>query len=248
MSEPVLITSSKGVLHLTLNRPHKKNALNHAMYAALADAIDGATANDDHRVVLIDAAGDDFCAGNDIADFVALAQSAGSVAERPVFRFLKALTYCARPLVFAVQGQAVGVGTTMLLHGDLVYLSDDARLSLPFLKLGLTPEGGSSHLLPARIGHARAFEWLAFGQALPAADALNMGVCNAVTPRDDLSNRAQLAAERLAALSPEALRQAKGLMRDPDALWAQIVREGEIFRARLNSPEAAQAFAAFLKP
>ncbi|MDC7683814.1 enoyl-CoA hydratase-related protein [Asticcacaulis sp. BYS171W] len=247
MTEPVLISAANGVLRLTLSRPHKKNALTQVMYATLADALTAAGETADHRVVLIDAVGDDFCAGNDIADFVTLAQSEGSVEDLPVFRFLKALTYCARPLVFAVQGQAVGVGTTMLLHGDLVYLSDEARLSLPFLKLGLTPEGGSSQLLPARIGHARAFEWLAFGQPLGAAEALGLGLCNAVTPRDDLLNRAQLAAERLAALSPDALKQAKGLMRDPDGLWAHIVREGGIFRARLNSAEAAQAFAAFLK-
>lgn len=245
MNDVVLRSDEGGVRHLRLNRAAKKNALTHEMYDQLAAAL--SEADDGHRVVLISAEGADFCAGNDIADFVTIAQHQGAIDDLPVFRFLKALTYCPKPVVIAVEGQAVGVGTTMLLHADMVVLSETARLSLPFLKLGLTPEAGSSRLLPWRIGHVKAFEWLAMGSALNATEAQTLGLCNTVTPAGEAFARAQAAALRLAALAPEAIGQTKALMRDPDALWAHIQREGEIFRQRLTSPEAAQAFAAFLR-
>lgn len=238
----VEVADTGGIRRITLSRVAKKNALDHAMYAALAEAIETAAS-----VILLEAEGDDFCAGNDIADFVALAAHEGAVEALPVFRFLKALAYARVPIVAAVQGQAVGVGATMLLHCDQVLMSEEARLSLPFLKLGLTPEGGSSLILTQRIGHARAFEWLSLGRAVPAAEALSTGVANRVVARDRLSEEAEALAGKLAALPLEALCQAKVLMRQPDAVWSQIVREGEIFLARLKSPEAAMAFAAFLR-
>jgi len=236
------ITTDGGLTRLTLTRAAKKNALDHAMYTALAEAIEQA-----RNVVLLDAEGDDFCAGNDISDFMRLATHEGDLGELPVFRFLKALTYAHMPIIAAVQGQAVGIGTTLLLHCDGVVLSEDARLSLPFLKLGLTPEGGSSWLLPQRVGHARAFEWLTLGQPVGAQAALSAGLANRVVARAELAGAAHALARQTAALPVEALRQTKTLMRNPDALWAQIVREGLIFRDRLRSPEAAAAFAAFMK-
>lgn len=236
------ITADGKLTRLRLKRAAKKNALDHAMYTALAEAIEQAD-----RLILLEAEGEDFCAGNDIADFVRLATHEGDLGELPVFRFLKALTYARLPIIAAVQGQAVGIGTTLLLHCDAVVLSEEARLSLPFLKLGLTPEGGSSWLLPQRAGHARAFEWLTLGQPIEAQTALSAGLANRVVPRADLTTAALALAQPMADLPVEALRLSKALMRDPDALWGQIVREGLIFRDRLKSPEAAAAFAAFMK-
>ncbi|WP_298331841.1 enoyl-CoA hydratase-related protein [Asticcacaulis sp.] len=238
----VKVTDAAGIRRIRLDRAAKKNALDHHMYTTLSEAIDSAPG-----VILLEAEGGDFCAGNDIVDFISLASHEGAVEALPVFRFLKALTYARMPIVAAVQGQAVGVGTTLLLHCDQVLLSEDARLSLPFLKLGLTPEGGSSLLLTQRIGHARAFEWLSSGRVIPAAEALSTGVANRVVAREALETESLSVAEKLAALPLEALIQAKALMRQPDVIWDQIVREGEIFLARLRSPEAAAAFAAFLK-
>ncbi|MFT3998089.1 MAG: enoyl-CoA hydratase-related protein [Asticcacaulis sp.] len=238
----VEVTEADGIRRITLRRPDKKNALTHDMYTALAEGIE--TAN---NVIWLEAEGDDFCAGNDIADFVAVASDENDLEALPVFRFLKALTYARMPIVAAVQGQAVGVGATMLLHCDAVILSEEARLSLPFLKLGLTPEGGSSWLLPQRVGHVRAFEWLSLGQPVAAADAFAAGLANRVVARGELTATAQALAGRMASLPVEALAQSKALMRDRDALWGQIVREGHIFRARLKSPEAAAAFAAFFR-
>lgn len=238
----VKVTDTEGLRRIRLDRAAKKNALDHHMYTTLSEAIETSPG-----VILLEADGGDFCAGNDIVDFVSLASHQGAVEDLPVFRFLKALTYAQMPIVAAVQGQAVGVGTTLLLHCDQVLMSEEARLSLPFLKLGLTPEGGSSLLLTQRIGHARAFEWLASGRAIPASEALSTGIANRIVAREALEAEALRVASQLVALPLSALIEAKALMRQPNLVWAQIVREGEIFLARLKSPEAAAAFAAFLK-
>ncbi|MDC7693587.1 enoyl-CoA hydratase-related protein [Asticcacaulis sp. DXS10W] len=238
----VKVTDTEGLRRIRLDRAAKKNALDHHMYTTLSEAIETSPG-----VILLEADGGDFCAGNDIVDFVSLASHEGAVEDLPVFRFLKALTYAQMPIVAAVQGQAVGVGTTLLLHCDQVLMSEEARLSLPFLKLGLTPEGGSSLLLTQRIGHARAFEWLTSGRAIPASEALSTGIANRIVAREALEAEALRVASQLVALPLSALIEAKALMRQPNLVWAQIVREGEIFLARLKSPEAAAAFAAFLK-
>src|SRR5271170_3697572 len=158
---PVRLESSSGVLTLTLARPEKKNALTAAMYRLLADALEAASAEPSIRVVLIAADGGDFCAGNDVADFLAMARSRTALARSPAYRFLHALADFDKPLVAAVCGHAIGIGTTMLLHCDLVYLAEDARLSTPFVNLGLVPEAASTLLLPKRVGHARAFAMFA---------------------------------------------------------------------------------------
>ncbi len=248
--DEILSEMNEGVLRLTLNRPEKKNALTRAMYSELTAALDRASADDAVRCVVLAAAGGDFCAGNDIADFAQGAEAFASpdvdIESLPVFRFLKALTFFPKPLICAVQGQAVGVGVTLLLHCDLVVVADDVRLSLPFLKLGLIPEAGSTLLLPRRIGHVRAFGWMALGERIGATEAHQLGLVNRVVGTADLSEAALGMAATLAALSPSSLRHTKGLMREPEALWAVIQDEGRIFRQQLLSPEARAAFAAFL--
>ncbi len=249
MSEITTYTEA-GVMTVTLDRAAKKNALTKAMYAGLSAALAEATADDAVRAVVITASGGDFCAGNDIMDFAqdlpTYADEAADHDGLPVFQFLKALAYFEKPLIAAVQGQAVGVGVTLLLHCDLVVVADDVRLTLPFLKLGLVPEAGSTVLLPERIGHARAFAWMALGEAVGADQAVTLGLANRAVPREELATAAQDMALKLASLSPSAVRQTKGLMRDPDALWQVIRREGVLFRQQLLKPETQAAFAAFL--
>jgi enoyl-CoA hydratase/carnithine racemase len=242
--------TGEGILRLTLNRPEKKNALTRAMYAELTAALAQAKADDKVRCVVLTAAGTDFCAGNDIADFAQGAAEFASpeveIETLPVFQFLKALTFFDKPLICALQGQAVGIGVTLLLHCDIVVAADTIRLSLPFLKLGLVPEAGSSLLLPQRIGHARAFGWMALGERIGAEDALRLGLVNRVVGPDDLAAAAHEAAVAAAGLSASSVRYTKGLMRDAESLWAVVREEGDIFRRQLTSPEARAAFAAFL--
>jgi enoyl-CoA hydratase/carnithine racemase len=244
----IISVTDAGVMRVRLNRPAKKNAITRAMYEDLTGAL--ARAGDDEavRAVVVTAEGSDFCAGNDILDF---AQGLGDfhsapLDDLPVFRFLRALTFFEKPLIAGVQGQAVGIGVTLLLHCDLAVVADDVRLSLPFLKLGLVPEAGSTLLLPQRIGHARAFEWMTAGDAMGAEEAHRLGLVNAVVDASALAQTADDMAARLLRLSPSSLRHTKRLMRDPEALWQVVRAEGEIFRRQLQSPEAAAAFAAFL--
>ena len=248
MANDVICEVSDGIMRLRLNRPAKKNALTRTMYDALSDGLTQAAADEAMRAVVISADGSDFCAGNDIIDF---AQGLGDIQslpldDLPVFRFLRALTYFDKPLIAAVQGQAVGVGVTLLLHCDLVVAADDIRLSLPFLKLGLVPEAGSTLLLPQRIGHVRAFAWMALGDVIGASQAHELGLVNSVVHREGLDEAAGVMAEKLTRLSASSLKHTKAFMRDPDALWEVVRAEGEVFRQQLATPEAAAAFAAFM--
>ncbi|MFT4091739.1 MAG: enoyl-CoA hydratase-related protein [Asticcacaulis sp.] len=247
MSDNISVDLRNGVLHLRLDRATKKNALNMGLYDALSAHLLRATEDTDVHVVLISGEGPDFCAGNDMADFPAMAAHKGPPEEQPVFRFLKNLTFFPKPLVAAVQGQAVGIGTTLLLHCDQVWLGQGARLSLPFVRLGLVPEAGSSLLLQQRLGHVRAFDWLTSGRAIDAQTALNWGLVNGVLADEELMGAAQTSAEALGQLSPQAVAHTKALMRNPDQIWQHILKEGAIFRQRLTSPEALAAFAAFGK-
>jgi enoyl-CoA hydratase/carnithine racemase len=218
------------------------------MYEDLTEGLVRAGNDDAVRAVVITAEGGDFCAGNDILDF---AQGLGDfqsvpLDDLPVFRFLRALTFFEKPLVAGVQGQAVGIGVTLLLHCDLAVVSDDVRLSLPFLKLGLVPEAGSTLLLPRRIGHARAFAWMASGDAMGAEEAHRLGLVNAVVDASAVTQTSEDMAAKLLRLSPSSLKHTKRLMRDPEALWQVVRAEGEIFRQQLQSPEAIAAFTAFL--
>jgi enoyl-CoA hydratase/carnithine racemase len=243
----VVVSDSEGVRTLRLDRPEKKNALTLAMYTALSDALDEADARDDIRCVLIAGHPSGFCAGNDLNDFLQMAETGALGA--PIVRFLHALARCKTPLVAAVAGQAVGIGTTMLLHCDYVVAAEDAVFSTPFVALGLAPEAGSSLLVPRLMGHARAFEMLVMGHPLDALGAHTAGLVNAIARSADLDSAAALAAARqIAALPPQAVRAARALMRgSADEIAARIDAEVEVFRQRLASPEAKAAFRAFLE-
>ena len=245
MTDHVIRDTSNGVLTLTLNRPEKKNALTRAMYQALAEGIDGAGQDPGVRCVLIQAEGDTFTAGNDLSDFAAANREPaadGSPRRNPL---LAALARATRPIVAAVNGRAVGIGTTMLLHCDLVFVSDDVRLTTPFVNLALVPEAASSLTLPARIGHARAFAMFVLGEAVDARQAVDWGIANAVSPLAELHGRARAAADAIAARPASAVALTKALMRDPAALAARMELEGTHFAAQLKSAEAQEAFAAF---
>jgi len=191
-----------------------------------------------------------FTSGNDIEDFMRRPPGQGSnSAEAPVFRFMKALVDCDKPVVAAVTGAAIGVGTTLLLHCDFVYVSDEARLAMPFVSLGLVPEYASSLLVPQLMGHRRAAEKLLLGDPFTGEQAVECGIANAVLPAGELLAHARRVAERFNQLPPGAVRDAKRLMRAPqrELVLQTIKTEGDIFGQRLRSPEAREAFQAFFE-
>jgi enoyl-CoA hydratase/carnithine racemase len=215
------------------------------MYGAVADALTEAAADPASRVVILAGEGPDFTAGNDISMFAAVAAGQADIAESNVGRFLSVISTFPKPVVAAVTGRAIGVGVTMLLHCDLVYVAEDAILSLPFVDLGVVPEAGSSRLLPARVGHVRAFALFTLGQPLSGADAVGLGLANAALPASDVLGAAEAAAGTLAGKPASSLAATKRLMRDADAIRAAIRADDEAFIKQLSSPEAAAAFAAF---
>ena len=245
MESHVLHEKAEGVLTLTLNRPEKKNALTRAMYKRLGEEIDLAANDPEVRCVLIQAEGDIFTAGNDINDFAATNASSEGTGHWEGNPLLAALARAKTPLVAAVNGRAVGVGVTMLLHCDLVYVSDDALLTTPFVNLGLVPEAASSLTLPARIGHTRAFAMFVLGEAVSAQEAVAWGIANKAVPRAELREKAREAARAVAARPPAAVAITKALMREPERLAQRMEVEGGHFVAQLKSPEAREAFAAF---
>ncbi len=244
MTEHIKIESRDNILNLTFARPDKKNALTNAMYGVLTDALLAAETDPATRVVVFRGEGDKFTAGNDVGEFAAIATGAFQ-GERHVARFVEAIARASRPLVAAVQGRAVGIGTTMLLHCDFIVLAEDAQLSTPFVNLALVPEAASTLLMPLRIGYARAYEMFALGETVDARTALHMGIANRVVPLERLHAEAAAVAQRLARLPAGSLAATKRLMRDPEVLTAQIAAESECFAERLTTPEAREAFAAF---
>lgn len=241
------VSRADGVQMLRLARPAKKNALTAAMYAALADALEAGDASADVTAHVFVGSGGVFCAGNDIPDFIASSKAGGNLG-RDTERFVRLLPRVTKPMIAAVDGPAVGVGATLLLHCDLVYATPAARLSMPFLDLGLVPEAGSSLLLPQRMGYARAFEMLVLGEVFDGARAREAGLVNRVVPPDELEKVVLAAARRLAMKPPEALAIARRLMRgDTAALEARMTEEVTAFRLRLASPEAVEAFQAFME-
>ncbi len=239
----ILVTDDGPIRSVRINRPEKKNALTTPMYQAMADAIE--ERRDGLRCLLI-AGGEDFCAGNDIGEFLQMAQGGGPL-DRLALRFLHVLARCETPMVAAVAGNAVGVGTTMLFHCDHVVAATNARLSTPFAALGLLPEAASTLLAPRLMGQARAFELLVMGHPLSAGQANAAGIVNTVVAPEQLEATALVAAREIAALPPEGMRVARRLLRGaPDEIAARIDAEGEAFKERLNSPEAKAAFTAFL--
>lgn len=245
MSDHIRTELNGGVLTVTLARPEKKNAITQAMYAALASATERARTDDAVRVLLFRGEGDSFSAGNDIADFIALGSQGQQPTDMPVFRFLKALADLDKPAVAAVQGRAVGIGLTLLLHCDLVVVAEDALLSAPFINLALAPEAASSMLLPQLLGHQRAFEIFALGEPIDGRTALAWGLANRAVPAAELQATAADLASKLAARAPNSIRKTKRLMRDAEHLWALMQREGEAFGSQMTSPEAMEAFTAF---
>jgi enoyl-CoA hydratase/carnithine racemase len=235
-----------GVATIEIARPEKKNALTVLMYQAMADALRAAAADQAVRAVLISGQPGVFTSGNDLEDFM---QRPPQGADSPVFQFMRSLMDFEKPVVAAVTGAAIGIGTTMLLHCDFVYVSDEARLATPFVSLGLVPEYASSLLMPALMGQRRAAEKLLLGDPFSAENAVECGLANAVLPAAEVVNHARRVAERFNALPPGAVRDAKRLMRraGKEAILQAMAAEGEIFTARLRSPEAMEAFQAFFQ-
>ncbi|MCA0401739.1 MAG: crotonase/enoyl-CoA hydratase family protein [Proteobacteria bacterium] len=245
MGEHVLKGREGAVLVLTLNRADKKNALTGAMYDALSAGLAEANADEEIGATLILGQPGIFCAGNDIMDFMAFAMK-GGVGE-PIINFLKALVANRKPLVAGVDGGAVGIGTTMLLHCDYVVASERAVFATPFVDLALVPEAGSSLILPELMGHRVAFEMLVMGKRFDAARARETGLVNAVVSPDALEQEARAAAAAIAAKPREAVAIARALMKgDPAILLARIDEEARTFAERLRSAEARKAFEAFM--
>ena len=243
----LILTARDGpVLGIQINRPEKKNALTADMYAAIAEALNAVNADPGVRAVLIHGAGDAFTAGNDLHDFLA---NAPRYADAPVFRFLNAVSHVEKPLVAAVSGVAVGVGTTMLLHCDLVYAAEGTKFALPFVNLGLCPEAASSFLLPAIVGYQRAAELLLLGEPFDAQKAWQLGIVTEVVSADAVLARATEAAHKLAAKPAASVRITKQLMKRNwmPTIEATLAEEIRHFGERLGSAEAKEAFAAFLE-
>lgn len=246
MTDTILTERAGGVLRLQINRPEKRNALTAEMYSGLARGLAEAEAEADVRVILLAGTADTFTAGNDLKDFL---ENPPSGPESPVLGFLHAIAHASKPIVAAVSGPAVGVGTTMLLHCDLVYADETAKFQLPFVDLGLTPEAASSYLLPAIAGYHRAAELLLLGEPFGAEKAREIGLVTDVVEAWELTNVAQGAAEKLAVKPAEAVRLTKQLMKraTASAVDEAMAEEGRHFLERLRSPEAKAAFTAFLE-
>jgi enoyl-CoA hydratase/carnithine racemase len=246
MNNEVLVHAEAGVMTLTLNRLERKNSLTAAMYGALAHAIARAQEDASVRVVLLQGHETVFCAGNDIGDFL---NQPPAGEESPVFRFLRAIATCGKPLLASVCGPAVGVGTTMLFHCDLVYAGDNAAFSMPFVNLGLCPEAASSLLAPQQLGYHRAAEALLFGEPFMAEAALEVGLVNRVLPPTEANAYAQAQARKLAAKPLASLVETKRLMKkgQQQLVLQQMADEGESFRRMLVAPAAKEAFSAFME-
>ena len=235
-----------GVATIEIARPEKKNAITQAMYQAMSDALQAADEDPAVRAVLITGQPGIFTSGNDLEDFMA-APPRG--ADAPVFQFMHSLVNSSKPVVAAVTGAAIGIGTTLLLHCDLVFVADDARLAMPFVGLGLVPEFASSLVVPQLMGNRRAAEKLLLGDPFTGEQAVECGIANRVLPGSEVVNHARRVAERFNNLAPGAVRDSKRLIREPqqEAVKAAIAREAEIFGARLRSHEAMEAFQAFFQ-
>ena len=247
MSEHVRVERNESVLAITLARPERRNAITVAMYAALADAIEGAAGDPGVRLITIRGEGPDFAAGNDLADFLQAEQRDGE--EIPVWRLLRALATCETPILAAVHGNCVGIGTTMLLHCDLVVADETARFSLPFVDLGLVPEAASSLLLPRLAGRRIAARYLLLCEPFGAREALDAGIVSHVAPAGDADRELQRLVAALLAKPAEALRRTQHLLRQGtrDEVLERMKVEGDEFADRLASDEVKAAIAAFFE-
>src|SRR5882724_7592106 len=246
VTEQVIVSDDGPIRTIRMNRPDKKNALTAVMYDAMAEAIETAGGSPGIGSILIAGVPGVFSAGNDMGDFMKAA-SGGEGLGNSVLRFLYALARCERPLVAAVQGVAVGIGTTMMFHCDYAVAASDSRFSTPFVALGLVPEAASSLIAPRVMGHRRAFELLVMGKPLSGEEAKACGLINQVTAADQVEAEAMKAAQTIAALPPEGVAISRRLMKGaPDEIVRRMDEEAEQFRMRLQSPEARAAFTAFL--
>lgn len=249
MSDPcneIQVSTAEGVMEIRIQRPDRKNALTHAMYTAITAAMREAEADPAVRVMLIAGTRDCFTAGNDMGDFL---NNPPLGDDSPVMKLLALLPVLEKPLIAAVNGPAVGVGTTLLFHCDLVYVAESAKLQMPFVNLGLCPEAGSSMLLPLMVGHRRAAELLMLGDTFGADRALEFGIANAIYADEDYLAMAREKALQLAAQPAAAVRLTKRLMKRPwrEQLQAHMAEEGAAFGERLTSPEAREAMQAFME-
>ncbi len=244
MSEQIITESNENILRIEINRPKKRNALTREMYREMANAINNADEDPSIRVILLHGQKEIYTAGNDLKDFQSPPPSDGS---NPVGDFMKTITDAKKPLIAAVGGYAVGIGTTMLFHFDLVYAGNNAKFQLPFVSLGLCPEFGSGYLLPRLAGYQRAAEMFYLGDFFSAQDAYKIGLVNKIFLDENLLEKAMAEAKRLANQPPASVRLTKSLMKRhiPVNLDEIVVYEGVQFMRRLKSPEAKEAFAAF---
>src|SRR5499433_2443436 len=242
----ILTERTGSILRVTVNRPAKKNAMTSAMYNALADVFNEAAKDDDVHVVIWDAAGDSFSAGNDVEDFLKNPPGPG---ESPQARLGNALLNLYKPVIAVVKGAAIGGGTTLLTHCDFVYASESAKFQLPFVNLGLVPEFGSSWSLPARGGYIRAAELFMLGQPFSAENAAAIGLVTRVVPDSELSKTALETAEKLAEKPSGALQASKRLLRQSsrEQIEQAIKAETEEFSARVRSAEVKEVFTAFIE-
>lgn len=246
VSEHIRTQRDGAVLKIEIDRPQKRNALTRAMYSALSDAIEAAEGDETIRVLLLTGGPSCFTAGNDLNDFL---DSPPGREESPAGRFLRVISTAEKPIVAAVAGVAVGVGTTLLLHCDLIYAADSAVFQLPFVNMALVPEAGSTLLLPILSGFARSSELLLLGERFGAAEAERLGLVNRVLPESELGDYALSRAFALAQQPPGAVRLTKSLMRraTAPALAQRMQEEGDAFVDQLQSPEAVEAMRAFVE-
>lgn len=246
MTDHIVVTDEGPIRVIRMNRPDKKNALTHAMYEKMTEALNSANGNDAIRAVLICGVQGAFSAGNDLQDFLATTSAKEGLA-RPARDFLPALANCQKPMVAAVSGIAVGVGTTMLFHCDHVVAASTAKLMTPFTSLGLVPEAASSLLAPRVMGHARAFTFLVMGRPMDAQQAKEAGIVNTIVAPEDVDNEAMKAAREIAALPQGAVAISRRLLKGtPEEIVARIDVEADLFTERLKSAEARAAFEKFL--
>ncbi len=245
MSDHIKIEQIERVVQVTLARPDKKNALTGAMYETLIETLRKADEDASARAIVITGSGGSFSAGNDILDFISAVQK--GVTDLPALRFVKAIAQCETPLIAAVEGVAVGVGTTLCLHCDFVYAAPGAMFRTPFVDLGLVPEAGSSLLLPRRVGAAKAAEMLLLSEPMNAEQAHAAGLVNAVLPAADLLSHALTQAQKIASKPPQAIAATRRLLHgDRKDVLARIDEEAKLFAAALKSNEAQAAFMAFM--
>ena len=246
MSEYIKIETEDRVLKLTMDRADKKNALDLAMYQALADAINAANEDKGVRVISISGVDDSFCSGNDIKDFLKNPPTGDS---SPVLQFVRAIMNAEKPIVAAVNGIAVGIGVTMLLHCDLVYAAEDARFQMPFVSIGLCPEAGSTYILPAMMGHRKASELLLLGKMFDVDTAIDVGIVNEKLARSELQAKLEESTAKIAAQPPSATRTTKKLLRS--AMHEQTLlaagRENDSFIPMLDGAECKEALTAFME-